>query len=399
MAEYKVLGASDRNLKAIEMALSMGGGKSINGEVIPDFHYKEEKVETVKQEIPTAFKLSIVDKGNQQFLRIERGDVTVYATYIHKFYIFYTYDDYGEGHDLIPLSGYFNDNSTHYVDVVLSVQMDARWYHDVETSLFFGTDIHQYPDGPGLKHYVLGTLVRDSQNKWSVNSQNISSDIYIRGCEDKDRPFKIWFNRTGNPLDKSLVSGAFDYNDYQITVFGGNIYGPPGYHYEVSSRDFPLSSRYDSNDIYLKYNYLPIGGTYGIPGGEILTYNELPPDTTSYRKIQIGRYNVSFDGDTNQAVVDQRYSGHLNEGSPDPYLVKISGGDSKPGTLWEKIKSGRGTRIETNTIDDNDVITVNVSGATPLDSQILQQIDQLNGEGYIYFSNGRISLRTPSNNN
>lgn len=135
------------------------------------------------------------------------------------------------------------------------------------------------------------------------------------------------------------------------------------------------------------------------PGGEILTYNELPPDTTSYRKIQIGRYNVSFDGYFNQTIVDQRYSGHLNEGLPDSYLVKISGGDSKPGTLWEKIKSGRGTRIETNTIDDNAVITVNVSGATPLDSQILQRIDSLNGEGYIYFSNGQISLRTPSNNN
>ena len=42
MNEYKVLGASERNLKAIEMALSNNGSISTNGSVKADFHYKEE---------------------------------------------------------------------------------------------------------------------------------------------------------------------------------------------------------------------------------------------------------------------------------------------------------------------------------------------------------------------
>jgi len=60
MAEYKVLGASPKNLKAIQNALTINGGKSTNGEAVADLKFKDD---TQNIELPSGMCLLFANNG------------------------------------------------------------------------------------------------------------------------------------------------------------------------------------------------------------------------------------------------------------------------------------------------------------------------------------------------
>jgi len=60
MADYKVLGASNKNLKAINTALSINGSSSKEGTVKADFHFKENNAEI---ELPSGICLLFSNNG------------------------------------------------------------------------------------------------------------------------------------------------------------------------------------------------------------------------------------------------------------------------------------------------------------------------------------------------
>lgn len=60
MAEYKVLGASPKNLKALQNALTINGGKSTNGQATADLKFKDD---TQNIELPSGMCLLFANNG------------------------------------------------------------------------------------------------------------------------------------------------------------------------------------------------------------------------------------------------------------------------------------------------------------------------------------------------
>jgi len=372
MAEYKVLGASDRNLKAIEMALSMGGGKSINGEIIPDFHYKDYEEEIVKDETTFPFKLNVIEISGQQYLSIDKG--LVYCLPGNQFFaIFYNKIDEGEGHDVIPLSGIDIDYDCKDIAVVLEMSID-HW-DGYDQSIFFTRRSGELPFSNCDRYFILGFLERD-QGKFKVYSQMISNDLYINFPEEASFLIK---SRKLTYHDFEFVSG-FSLSDYEIYINGGFVYFGTG-NLNVPSLSFNLSGT-ATYDVYCNWKEV----TPEYLSGELQLQNLSSNEVNS---VKIGSIRVQEYSGSVSIDIGQNQLGDLGIPTKNAYKVRYDSYDESPGFLENKFVGDSNIQIGSQ----NSKVYIGIAPG------VLRELASLQGTGYIYFNNGQLSLRTPSNNN
>ena len=79
MAEYKVLGASPKNLKALQNALTINGGKSTNGQATADLKFKDQITEAEIEVPPTGVFIPLAVSGQLMWFPISGFGILSYS--------------------------------------------------------------------------------------------------------------------------------------------------------------------------------------------------------------------------------------------------------------------------------------------------------------------------------
>lgn len=214
--EVKVLGASPKNLRAIENALSIKGVGSKIEYPHADIQYKEEKE---SDDINFPFQMNIeVDENGSKYLTIDSGRINISTFYSTRIHVDFT------GENKINLNVLDEDKT--YAVMMFIDYLGAGEYRTQICFADASSTIQICPWSRGLFNIGLGEIERktvDNVTYYSIKNQRIYSDISL-SYASFEHPFSVTA-RLKNNIHGQVIS-SLTLSDYILNIAGGLVLKP-----------------------------------------------------------------------------------------------------------------------------------------------------------------------------
>lgn len=363
--ELKVLGASPKNLRAIENALSIKGAGSKIEYPHADFQYKEEK-ENVDLNFP--FQMSVeTDESGAAYLNIESGRVNISTFYSTRIHVNFT------GENKINLN-VLDDDKT-YVVMMFIDYLGAGEYRTQICFADASSTIQICPWSRGLFNIGLGEIERktvENVTYYNVKNQRIYSDISL-SYASFDHPFSVTA-RLKNNIHGQVIS-SLTLADYILNIAGGLVLKPDS----ITQLEATTSALKGVNTYVILNVWADKEPTITISDKSDLYFDEA--GNYFYRIAYILFGENSFE--IQQFIFDT-----LTLGS-DTYKVKTFAADGEPSYLYTKFK------FDHEEGEDNYPISgyerTYIGGC--IDKQLLRT-DENNNDIYAYFVKPAFSYKS-----
>lgn len=324
MEEIKVLGATDRVIKAIKMIEGSSNSQFKVGETQADFHYKEEQN---IEEFDHPFKLKILKENNSDYLNITSGRVLVNTIFSERAWVLFE-DQYK-----LPLSGI---NSAGDYQVMLMVQFKPHGQQDpITDNTFFDSNVYfvtkpsdtsQVVNARGIVSIILGELkVKDVDNKryFYTSKQNIFED-QVLSFQYAWEQLSIVANTTA--FTNGSVKDSYTLADFHFYVNDGSaVVGENEIH--INSLDFTTST---SGFVYCSINTAATSGALSFQSSDLIFYDS----STSTYNYKVGLINFDQGGGL---MIHQYINGGISCGA-DTFKVKTIEQDAEAGFLSAKFQ-------------------------------------------------------------
>lgn len=310
MAKFNVLGASERNLQAINLVLNSPRYKLTAGQANPDMNFKEQE-EIQQEDFTHPFKLSIVTDEGDFYLDIVEGSIQICSDSNSVTYVNFN------GLDALDLSELDQDDE--YL-VILTIKYDGEFGYNV----YFVTspsDTAKVPAVRGFQTIILGKIKRETDDNdrvhFSVIRQDVTSDLFLTA--NIFHPFSI--TAKSDQFTDGSLKDDYSLSDFTFNVNGGNVIIQDSVQY-AQSRELTINS-----DTYVYCSIQKSNlSAYINPQSQQIPFN----DQTAYNHL-IGFIEFGDNG----LVINQFVFQQIEAGS-DNYKVKTISGDNQPDYLSSK---------------------------------------------------------------
>ena len=314
MNEHKVIGASDRNLKALKMALTIKGATTNAGLVKPTMKLKQDQNVNVDLNFP--FKLKTIKNESGSFLEILPGRINISTFYSTRIHVDFT------GDNKINLN-VLNEDKT-YVVMMFIDYLGAGEYRTQICFADASSTIQICPWSRGLFNIGLGEIERktvENVTYYNVKNQRIYSDISL-SYASFEHPFSVTA-RLKNNIHGQVIS-SLTLTDYILNIAGGLVLKPDS----ITQLEATTSPLKGVNTYVVLNVWADKDPTITISDKSDLYFDEA--GNYFYRIAYVLFGENSFE--IQQFIFDT-----LTLGS-DTYKVKTFAGDPEPSYLYPKFK-------------------------------------------------------------
>ena len=333
MKRIPVLGASEKNLKAINLALSSPSrpGKDY-GSVKPNLNFKKDEAD---KEFEHPFKMRIVKENEDHYLKINKARVTVNDAQ-HERCVF-LYED-----DPISLSA-LSTSGEYIVGMTIQYDPDYTWTDNgdsQDSNSYFKSVVYfsnndgtvqtgNLPSTRGIFYSIIGFLNVDQDLSgnltYSIKNQRLTSDLFV-DFHSLNHPFSI--TAKGNEWHDGDLKNIYSLSEFTFNVQKGRIIINDSY-INVAKTAFQTS---EDTYVYCTCKEEPAPTAY-------ITYSSsqkpyLDENTNEYNYF-IGMIYLNDNG----IGIDQYVHDFIGGGNGgDTFKVKTTEFDGHPDYLSAKIK-------------------------------------------------------------
>lgn len=324
MSEFNVLGASDRNKRAIQLALTIPGSKTLAGSASPDLKFTEDEEKV--QPFVHPFKMSIIDNEGTKYLNIHEGKITISNNSTDRTWVAY-FDQDALGLSEISTSGEYY--------VILAIKYDPTGTGDDHDNTSFPCNVYfvnsdvttnLVPGTRGFQTITIGKVkaqVIDNQMIYSISRQDLTSDLFLE-FNSLNHPFSITAN--SDEFEDGSIKNTYSLSDFEFHVKGGTAI-IKNVEYTVSAQDFTINQN--------TYIYCTINEN--TPSACIITSSS----RLQYFDPQNQIYNhcigyISYNSQTFGLKIDQYIHDTIGSAGSDTYKVKTIEDDEQPDYLSSK---------------------------------------------------------------
>ena len=340
----KVLGASEKNKRALQLALTIPGNAASYGSAKPEIKYKQEQKKQLLPRLRFHMYISS-DEDENKYLSIDPGRINISMG--HQERVYFEFKQNSEyGYDPISLSGLSED----LYSVILLFQYDPNNVNtdDINThfapTVYFVDDEHSYtnniPQTRGIYSIPLGRLNVEYSDRlsgyaYSISSQYLYSDFDVN-FENVEHPFSI-FAYSSEYLTNGMIKNTYDISDFTFSVNDGVCYFNQS-QINVDGISFQCN---DYTYVYLTINEQDEFGYIQDTQQPLDYYNY----ETGDKNILIGQ--IFIDEDSGLTIIQYINDDVILGG--DTFKVKAISGDVEPGYLSSK--------FEFQDVNDDDILT------------------------------------------
>lgn len=326
MSEFNVLGASDRNKRAIQLALTIPGSKTLAGGASPDLKFTDDTSES--EEFKHPFKMSIIDNEGDKYLNIQEGRITISNNTTDRTWVGF----FGENAlDLSELS----TSGEFYV--VLALKYDPSGIGDEFDNTYFSCNVYfvksdattnLVPGTRGFQTTLIGKIKKEiieEEEVISITRQDLISDLFLE-FNSLNHPFSI--TAYSDAFENGTVKNTYSLSDFEFHVQEGTAIIKDT---EVDVQEDTFTASQNT------YVYCSVD--------ESTLSASIVKSTTplQYFNSQNKTYNhcigyISFDAQNYGIMIQQFIHSTIGGGGSDTYKVKTISGDAQPDFLSAKFE-------------------------------------------------------------
>ena len=325
MSEFKVLGASERNLKAINMALSLGGSRTVAGIATPDLKFKENNDKV--QPFVHPFKMSIVTEEGTPYLDINEGRISICTDTQMRTYVSFFDEAKLDLSELSTDSDYF---------VILVIKYDWTGEGDDFDNTFYQCNVYfstapittnYIPAVRGFQTTIIGKINRDTTEDdkvvWSIVRQDLTSDLFL-DFHAMMHPFSLTAN--SNAFTDGSLKNDYNLSDFSFHVQSGNVIVGEEI---INVPESTFSASGSKTFVYCSINEDTLSASIN-PQQSQLQFHDTQNKTYNHL-VGLIEFNAQQFG----IAIDQYIYQEIGTGA-DTYKVKTISGDAQPDYLSAK---------------------------------------------------------------